>query len=131
MKTMLISDDINLIEIMKQVDAQLLDNCITFNGTKDPLDIVSFIYTKNPVLLIIDDDFLAPNTAHILRSIKKVRENIYIIFITSDPGIDLGREISQIGIHYYAYKPLSEEELVGSVKSITKLKAKKNHFNKY
>jgi DNA-binding NarL/FixJ family response regulator len=81
---------------------------------KDPLDVMSTICEANPSLLIIDDDFLRPNTVHILQSIRKVNKKINIIFCTSNTSIDLGKQVSQLGLQYYAVKPLDKGELGAS-----------------
>ncbi|MBN1302417.1 MAG: hypothetical protein JW995_14465 [Melioribacteraceae bacterium] len=77
----------------------------------DPLDVMSFVCTTTPSVLLIDDDCLKPNTAHILRSIKKVNKNLRIIFFTSDSSLELGREISPLGIHFYGIKPVDYENI--------------------
>ena len=128
MKTMLVSKDPELIRIITSSEFFSKEKDILMSEWKDPLDIMSTVCSKNPTLLIIDDDFLKPESAHILKSIKKVKKNIYVIFITSDSSFELGKEISQLGIQFYTHKPLGEKELVDSVRSISRLKAKENHY---
>ena len=129
MKTMLVSKDPELMRIIKSSDVFSKEKYIMISESMDPLDIMSTVCSKNPTLLVIDDDFLKPDSAHILKSIKKVKPNIYIIFITSDSSFDLGKEVSQLGIHFYTHKPLGEKELIDSVRSISRLKTKENHYN--
>ncbi len=126
---MLISKDPDLIRVITSSDVFSKEKYILMSESKDPLDIMSAVCLKNPTLLILDDDFLKPDSAHILKSIKKVRQNIYVIFITSDSSFDLGKEVSQLGIQFYTHKPLGEKELIDSVRSISRLKAKENHYN--
>ena len=128
MKTMLVSKDPELIRIITSSEFFSKEKDILMSESKDPLDIMSAVCSKNPTLLIFDDDFLKPESAHILKSIKKVKKNIYVIFITSDSSFDLGKEVSQLGIQFYTHKPLEEKELVDSVRSISRLKAKENHY---
>lgn len=129
MKVLLVTNDSELLHIFRSDIACQFDIVTVYAESNDPLDLMSTICSDNPSLLIIDDDFLKPNTAHILKSIKKVKKDVYIIFITSDARIDLGREVSQLGIHFYAHKPLDKTELIESMKSIAQLKAKKNHLD--
>jgi DNA-binding NarL/FixJ family response regulator len=89
---------------------------------------MSTVCSENPTLLIADDDFLKPESAHILKSIKKVNKSIYIIFLSSDLSIELGREVSQLGIQYYALKPFGVEDLIDVVNFIGKLKNKENSY---
>ena len=129
MKTMLVSKDPDLIKVITSSDVFSKERFILMSESRDPLDIMSAVCSKNPTLLIVDDDFLKPDSAHILKSIKKVRQSIYVIFINSDSSVDLGKEVSQLGIQFYALKPLDENELIESVKSISKLKSKRNRFD--
>jgi DNA-binding response OmpR family regulator len=117
MKIMLITKDQNLTQMVRTSSTFKGTEVVYYNETKDPLDVMSAICSQNPSLLLIDDDFLSPDTAHILRSVKKINPNIDLIFTTSDTSLDLGKEVSQLGIHYYAIKPLEVSELNDSLKS--------------
>ena len=96
-----------------------------YNESKDPLDVMSTVCEANPSLLIVDDDFLAPETVHVLKSIRKVNRSIDIIFCTSNTSIELGKEVSQIGIQYYAIKPFTDNELHESIKAAKEAISKK------
>jgi response regulator of citrate/malate metabolism len=96
-----------------------------YTGSADPLDVMSAICSQNPSLILVDDDFLNPYSAHLLRSLRKINQQMDIIFTTSDTSINLGKEISQLGIHYYAIKPLEESDLTESLESVMNLIAKR------
>ena len=128
MKTILLSNDHDLIHTINKSKIFSKDKFVLINDTRDSLDIMSTVCSENPTLLIADDDFLKPESAHILKSIKKVNKNIYIIFLSSDLSIELGREVSQLGIQYYALKPFGEEDLIDVVNFIGKLKNKENSY---
>lgn len=130
MKTMLLSEDTELIDVITKANIFSVDKFVFFCESSDPLDIMSTVCTENPTLLIVDDDFLKPESIHILRSIKKINKHIYIIFLFSDLSFDLGREMSQLGIYYYALKPLNIKDLNDVVYSIAQLKAKDNNYTK-
>ena len=124
MQILVISDDIELINTVScPVD---VEDCITkvYNDSRDPLDIMSTVCLANPTILVMDDDFLKPETSHILSSIKKIMQKVAIIFVTSNTNIDLGREVSQMGVYYYALKPLENDAMVDALKSIITLKSK-------
>lgn len=124
MRIFVVTDDDEILSIMNEMDAER-DHQLTFhNRSHDPLDISSSVCSNNPGVLILDDDYTKPNSARILTSIQKVMKNCDNIFITSNPSIDLGRDISQLGIHFYAIKPVAKDELKDSLKSLTKLKSK-------
>lgn len=125
MKIMLISRDQKMLEMVRQAVPENKNDLTIYEGSADPLDVMSAICSQNPSLLLVDDDFLSPYSAHILRSLRKINQNTDIIFATSDSGIELGKEISQLGIHYYAIKPLAESELADSLKSVMDLIAKR------
>lgn len=125
MRTILISNDVELLSMIEKSDLNLSQQIMIYNESKDPLDVMSTVCEVNPSLLIIDDDFLAPETVHLLKSVRKVNRRIDIIFCTSDSSIDLGKEVSQLGIQYYAIKPLNEGELQDSFKAVLKIHNKK------
>ncbi len=122
MKIVTVSSDTNIIKLIDKPDVKGKNQLIIYNKSKDLLDVVSFIHTNHPSILIVDDDFLKPDSAHLLENVKKLNPDLAIVFITSDPGIELGKKVSQVGISFYGLKPLSENELEDSIRSITKLK---------
>jgi DNA-binding NarL/FixJ family response regulator len=121
MKIILISQDQNLVQMVRKTTNSVGIDLAVFNESNDPLDVMSAVCTQNPSLLFVDDDFTSPHSAHLLRSLRKINQNMDIIFTTSDTSIGLGKEISQLGIHYYAIKPLEEPELADSLKSVIDL----------
>ncbi|TFH00970.1 MAG: response regulator transcription factor [Calditrichales bacterium] len=131
MNAVMLSNDYQLVNVVKKAGIFKEDQLRLINDITDPLEIMSAIISIRPGLIIVDDDMLKPDTARLLKSIKKVYVNIFIIFITSDSSIELGREISQLGVQFYAHKPLDAEEVVESLISIMRLRLKGNgtHFN--
>jgi DNA-binding NarL/FixJ family response regulator len=122
MRIVTISSDTSIIKLIDTPEVKGNNQLIVYNESNDLLDLVSFIHTNHPSILIVDDDFLKPDSAHLLTNVKKLNPDLAIIFITSDPGIELGKKVSQVGISFYGLKPLSENELEDSIRSITKLK---------
>ena len=125
MKIILISRDQNLIQMVENAIPRQKNALMIYDGSADPLDVMSAICAQNPSLIIVDDDFLSPYSAHILRSVRKINQHVDIFFATSDTGIELGKEISQLGIQYYAIKPLAESELTDSLNSVIEVIAKR------
>jgi response regulator of citrate/malate metabolism len=125
MKIMLITQDQNLIRMVRSSPVLRTAALVLYDAEKDSLDVMSAICAQNPSLLLVDDDYLTPDTAHLLRSVRKVKPGIDLIFTTSDTSLDLGKEISQLGIHYYAIKPLEVSELDDSLRSAVALIAKR------
>ena len=121
MRIMLITNDDQIFQIIKGEEAISREKVAICNNNNDPLDIMSSVCEDKPSILILDDDFVKPHSGHILRSIKKVNPDINIIFITSDTSLELGREISPLGIQFYAHKPINRNELMDSIESISKL----------
>ena len=78
-------------------------------------------------MLIVDDDFLTPNTVQVLTSIRKLNNNMKIIFVTSDASIELGKKVSPLGVFFYGIKPIEESDFTELLESV--LKTKSNHFN--
>ena len=110
-KTLLISIDETLKLFMEKNSSATNFQFVSFSSSNDPLDIMSNVCSTNASLLILDDDFVMPNSERLLTSIKKVNPKLSIIFITSDTSIELGRTINSIGVKYYLMKPISDEDL--------------------
>ncbi|HLG26361.1 MAG TPA: response regulator [Paenisporosarcina sp.] len=124
MKVLIVSED---KLIMKMVGSFNHDSGIEFkifNEKVDPLSLLSSMIEEHASSIVLDDDFLKPNTVQILKSIIKFHKNIPIVFITSDSSLELGKEVSQLGIHFYAIKPLSENEFNELINSLIKTKEK-------
>ena len=115
---LIISKDNSLTKALNNTADIMQCEFYNFSNSTDSLDIASEIFSINPSLLIIDDDFTAPNSAKLLESIKKVNSKLQIIFITSDTGLELGRKINKIGVKYYLIKPIERESLNEFIKSI-------------
>lgn len=121
MRLLILSEDINLITGIEKLSKDNGDEIIKYTESLDPLDIMSSVCTLSPMVVFADDDYLKPNTAHILKSIKKVNKGIHVVFFTSDSSIELGREISPLGIHFYGIKPIPSSILTNLIDSLTNL----------
>ena len=122
MKILVISKDQNLIDHIKETDMFSSEIITVYNESNDPLDVMSFAIQSHPSLMIIDDDFLKPVSARIISSIKNVLTKVSTIFVTSDESYELGREISPLGIQYYAVKPVDVNDMKDLIASLIKVK---------
>jgi len=125
MRTLLISTD-NLLITMVNKFGKSQENSVTiYEADSDPVKVLSNILSIQPSVLIIDDDYMSPNSVSVLESIKKVNDKIKIIFVTSDSGIELGKAVSQLGIFFYAIKPVEEDEFRTLFNSILQSRTQK------
>ncbi len=124
MKILLISNDQILLNMIRGVQLPEESTIMYHSENSNPLDVMSYVCSTGASILIIDDDFLKPDTAHILQSFRKVKENVDVIFITSDSSIELGKQITQLGIKLYCIKPIDQKEMLESLKSIVNLRLK-------
>ncbi len=122
MKIVTITNDNSLIELINKPEVSGNHQLVIYKESKDLLDVVSFIYTTHASIIIVDDDFLKPDSARLLENLKILNPKLLIMFITSDHSIELGKKISQLGIFFYGLKPLSKDDLEDSIQSILKLK---------
>ena len=120
MKTVIISNDSQLINIIKNLKVIPENQLGIYSDNPDALEIMSHVCTQHPGTLIIDDDFTQPQSAHVLNAIRKVNKNVKIVFISSDTSVQLGREISTAGILYHAVKPVDKQEINELFNSINK-----------
>ena len=126
MRTLLISKDSLLIKMVNVFGKSDEDSVTVYEEELDPLRVLSNILSVQPTVLIIDNDYLSPNTVSILESLRKVNDKIKIIFFTSDSSIELGKAVSQLGIYFYAIKPVEEEEFNTLYNSLLKSRTKYN-----
>ena len=77
---LIISEDEYIIQAIKaaEPDMELLINI--YNKTSDPIEIMFYVMEKNPSVVVLDDDYLKPYSAKILKSIKQISKNVKIIF---------------------------------------------------
>lgn len=113
--------------MLQQINGYKDAEIIFLSEKSDPFVIISKTIDLNPSLVVIDDDFTSPNTVQILKSIKTINKNMAIIFVTSNNSLELGREVTPLGIQFYAIKPLSKAEIFDSIKSIINLKKKMSY----
>lgn len=124
MKIFTLSADIKIIRLVDSFASEYHHQSITYINSKIPIDIVGHVYDENPFVIIIDDDYVKPNAAVMISTIKKMKENMQIIFVTSDTSVELGKKISPLGITYYAIKPIDKVEFDELLNSISKTKLK-------
>ncbi|MBU2493720.1 MAG: hypothetical protein KJ571_13920 [Bacteroidetes bacterium] len=127
MRVFIISNEFtkeNMFQLINGYNDAEIYFCTDIN---DPFGIISKTIDLNPSLVVIDDDFTSPNTIQILKSIKTINKNMATIFVTSNNSLELGREVTPLGIQFYAIKPLSKAEIFESIKSIINLQKKMSY----
>lgn len=120
MNILVISNDKELIQIIEESNKSIDKNLIVKSEFSDAIEILSNVCTISSSVVFIDDDLVKPNTVKILKSIRDVKPTLKIVFFTSDSSIELGREISPIGIHFYSIKPISKKECEELINSFDK-----------
>jgi DNA-binding response OmpR family regulator len=125
-KTLIITQDEDLKRIVSSFQTEENEELLIYDKSSKPLDVVGFIIENSPSILILDDDMINPDTFDVLSNIKKMKKDLKIIFVTSNTSIELGKEISPLGISYYAIKPLDENDFIELLNSLSKNKLKLN-----
>ena len=125
MKVLVLSNDENLSDLItKEIDWDP-DLKFVIRSESSPIELLSLVCQERPVLLVFDDDLVRPDSAQVLRNIRKLHEDIKIIFVTSDSSLEIGRSVSQLGVQYYAIKPIEIDDFRDSVLAIISM-TKKN-----
>ena len=127
MRILLISKDNLLLTILKNFGENTQASTSVYNDDPKPIKVLSSFLSRQPSVLIVDDDYLKPNSVEILESIRNVNKKTKIIFASSDSSLELGKKVSQLGIYYYAIKPIDESEFNELLDSL--LKSKSKQFN--
>ncbi len=128
MKILLISNDILLQSIFDNYKNAPNISKQTISKLSEPFDVLAEFYSINPSVIIVDDDFLKPNTEKIIEGIRKFNKEVIILFITSDTSLELGKKITPFGIYYYSIKPVTESNFFELFNAINKTINKK-HLN--
>ena len=126
MKVIIITNDEELKRISRELNPGEKENLLIYDRLSKPLDIVGYVFEKNPSLLVLDDDMISPDTFNVISNIKKMKKDLKIVFVTSNSSIELGKEITPLGISYYAIKPLEQKDFSELINSLTKNKQKIN-----
>lgn len=124
MRILLISEDNLLQTIVKSFSESFDIPTIIYDDDSKPIKVLSCFLEEQPSVIIVDDDFLSPNSVAVIDSIRKVNKETKIIFATSDSSIELGKKISPLGIYYYAIKPIEESEIKELLDSLLNTKSK-------
>jgi response regulator of citrate/malate metabolism len=124
MKILLISEDNLLQAIVKNYEESSDVSTTIYDADYKPIKILSRFLEEQPSVIIVDNDYLAPNSVTVIDSIRKVNIKTKIIFTTSDSSIELGKKISPLGIYYYAIKPIGESEIKELLDSLLNTKSK-------
>lgn len=127
MRILLISTDNVLSAIVEDFGENNDAPAIIYNEDPTPIRILSFFLSAQPSVIIVDDDFMAPNSVTLIESIRNVNQKAKIIFTTSDSSLELGKKISQLGIYFYNIKPIVESEFKELLDSIIKSKTHQSY----
>jgi response regulator of citrate/malate metabolism len=127
MRLLLISADNELTAIVENFGESSGSSVIIYNDDSTPIKILSSFLSSQPSVIVIDDDFMAPNSVTLIESIRNVNQKAKIIFTTSDSSLELGKKISQLGIYFYNIKPIVESEFKELLDSIIKSKTQQSY----
>lgn len=127
MRVVTVTNDATILEEIRFLERDPLWMFDYYNGSHDSLEVFSFIHSKHTRLVILDGDFICEASGRIIELLKKMNQDLKIIFLTSDSSLELGRTISPLGIHFYGIKPLSPGVLREAITCL--LKNNKSQFN--
>lgn len=118
MKILTVSNGLVLHDEIKRIAKSLRELKISFYSQNDTLEVISVVINENPEVLIFDDDLFGVKSSDLLKNIRKIKSDLKIIFLTSDTGVDKGREVIDAGIYLYLIKPLEVNVLNETLASI-------------
>lgn len=127
MKILMLSKDKKLYNELMQYQTKISLPIELYSKSNNPVDIMSEVFASPPNILLLDDDFVQPETTHLLKSIRKVKGKLNIIFLTSNDSVEFGKEVIYSTVQYYAIKPISGFELTQSINSFLKPKTSQLH----
>ncbi len=123
MKITFVTGDLEIIDIMQSSTALDSFPKAHINQVFEPLELVSEIIASKPNLLVLDDDLVHPHSTRVLKAVSSMLPNLSLIFLTSVNSVELGREISPLGVDYYGIKPLEPIDFEQAIACIIKDKS--------
>lgn len=120
MEILALTSDEQVINFLSSMNIQCNISLTVCSSLEDEIEGLSKIYSANPGVLILDDDFIKPNSLRYIQSLKKTKKKIKIIFLTSDNSVEFGRQIIGNEIAFYAIKPLEDDSIKEYIKSVSK-----------
>ena len=126
MNILLITEDSELTSIVESFAQNSGNSTSCYCSEPVPIKVLSFFLTSLPSVVVVDDDFMTPNSVTLIESIRNVNQKTKIIFTTSDSSIELGKKVSQLGIYYYNIKPIDKSEFNELLDSIIKSKTQQS-----
>ena len=126
MNILLITKDSELTSIVESFAQNSGNSTSCYCSEPVPIKVLSFFLTSLPSVVVVDDDFMTPNSVTLIESIRNVNQKTKIIFTTSDSSIELGKKVSQLGIYYYNIKPIDKSEFNELLDSIIKSKTQQS-----
>lgn len=121
-KVLFVDDDLEFGHIATKI-LQVADYEVYFQNSL--FGIESNIMKLNPNIIILDVMVGEENSLERINDIKLAAENIPIIFVSSDTGIETEEQAAQNGAVVYLEKPFDKEKLLMWVKRY----AKRNDFS--
>jgi len=121
MRVITVSDDktvLSELELLKKNTSFQFDY---YTGSRNSLDVISFLFLKQQGYAIIDNDFLKNDTVKVISLLKQLNDQLNILFITSDNSVALGREICPLGVLLYLIKPFEYGTLKEALISFNKV----------
>ena len=80
MRILLISKDKHLQSFVNNFGENCDVTPIVYNDEPSPIKILSFYLSLQPSAIIVDDDYLTPNSFTFIESLRKVNQKTKIIF---------------------------------------------------
>lgn len=106
-----ISKDYKLLKQLEDISRQLSISMGTIEPNHDYFTLTCKLSLSNSLLAVIDGDYFS-NSGELISAIRKISENITIIYLTSETSVESCKEVYIRGVNYFATKPISKEELL-------------------
>ncbi len=120
MRITVLSKDNDLYEPVFELPKKYTSSIDLYRESQNPIDVLTHVMLVKPSILVVDDEFTRPESVSLMKSIRKMMPDIYMVFITPSSSLELGRTISEIGIHFYMLKPVNYSMLQESILHIVK-----------
>lgn len=114
---------------MEYIKKGLIENGYLVEATDNYEDTLQYLTLKKYELVILDTFLNDGNVIELLKKIKKIDENMGILFVTTEKNLSLKLEMFENGADDYLERPFSFLEMLARIKAILKrLSPQKNQY---
>lgn len=107
-KLLVVDDEAELCDFLKEIFARRNFQVFVATSGGEALDAVE---REKPGVVLLDLKLPDLSGVEVLRRIKEISKDAMVVAMTGFPDASLAKEVRQIGVYDYIYKPFNIEDI--------------------